>query len=1673
MKKISRRLLLVIATVLAALCLVLGACGGGAVKLTFETNGAPAVEAMEVAKGEQYTLPQPVWEGYSFEGWFTDAQFTGSPVTTGTAEENVTFYAKWEKQAVITLDLGGGSLSAGTTLYLKANENLYQFMKDYVPEKADSRFGAWYIGDKELSSSYPMPAEGVKLTAHYMTKYTVEVYLQTLDGTSYEKGEDVIDYAYAGTPMTPAPDIHGFSVVDNDEAITTKTISENASENLFRLYFDRLTYNVFFVPAYPDGTQADPIEESYLFGTSIELPFDLFARAGYLFEGWATSATGEAVYRVDFDAMCYNGSGEQAAAEMTVEDDVMLYGVWAHGYVDIFGGADGIYLFDENSEDIYLYRGGLLFKGTYNHDAGSFNFVDNNKVLLLGKIYPDGTYAYSNEDRRGFSRTLFIPGVGLDNSTKIYFDAYDGITYSVEKTAGLGSVTEDSKGTYRIDDLGLIIATFTSGPLQDQTLTIRIVNSVNDTPIAAFAVRNEEEYSWGVMYRGVIHEGAFSYYTQAYLLSLDGFGNALLIMGTSYSTYYYRREGDIITLINSSSQVYGVLCRYPEQINGNSIYTVYDADTDHVYTDANGNRLELDGNVGAVYYEGNTVTEGYYAVSGSAFGTVVHFYPQNGAARNFLATEKSDVSYDDAGQPIESVTYSFTEKPLTYGEYYYVADGPYYAPLIVFGDTMETADQVTVYGYDPQARTYAKVLLGSVEYNEKTQTYLFTTLTHYEFPEEISTAIVDYTQLVAFTFGLDTYTASSIFSGTTYYPVAYWYTATFGDGTTNSDEDYSILYHQAEGDATLTLVGEFAVLIDGDTVTAGQYSISQAGIMTIEPYGGETVTYLELDQEAHTFVLLDDLLGTAYGIDIRTGSSNTNESIAFNGKGGATYTLGEDVTEGTYERTEDVTESGNYIFKFTSSGSETKFDFILIPTSSSVYFARYNEKYAGTFTDYETGEELVLDGYGYYAAYTNSSSTTIRGSYYMPEDDAVVFIFALESTQYMIYFDLTEDSFTIRGPEYGSYIVFDNNGTVGIFLEFDGYGKVVVYTLSDEENEDGEYDRIVIDENGEYERTENGYKITYHDGNSTKELRGARGTVTISNLTLRAFFIEHLEVVHTYVNVTDWSVLVLDAYGNVTKYLADGSIERGTYSLFTSELLYYVNASGTDACVYRYDEQAGTVREIRYQQRGYYTEDLEALLFSEAGFMVAGGETRYYYDVAADGTVTLYHQDQESADKNEYGYVSERFVGFQPSIEWGGKIYYENDGFAINFVRNEQNKDKYPVQIGTQDDEPVMASFEQLTFAPTGGSEFTVRGRINLNSQTYECYVIREVSEEGVVSLYAVIGNYRLDLTVHYEGSVGSLQNANNYSVTAMRSEQGFYASTYLSYYYLYYMFTGQGISNSFGYITFVREFNEEGILTEEYLNGLFFENSGVRDSLGNIINLEKAKYEPMKNAAGEPIVNRYVVDYTGEDQIKYHFYIGLSSEYYSVFGVYSYDLVFCREDTIETEDGYTVLVERVASSGAFYNVKLSKAEQEISATTIYVNGNEFIYIVRTFDEDGVTITDSTYYNILLVEGENMDDETLPEYVSATVTETKVKTYYSENGANYVDVDETNHKVLLIAYNNTVFPIESSEYSAESGYAATTYSGRVFTVTIDENGKATVTEVEEPEEPEAPETQED
>lgn len=1662
------------------LCAV-SACGKDIVKLSFETNGGSSIETVEVKKGESYELPVPTRTGYEFDGWFTDENFSGSAVTSTTPESNLTFYAKWTQLYTVTLDLDGGSLST-TSLSLKAGVNLYNAVKELAPSKANHQFGGWFKGDDALSESAVMPSENVTLKAKYKVAYTVELYLQDIeDETKYVKADnDVTGYDWAGTQVSPDEKVEGFDrVIGHESEIASKTLSANASANVFKLYFDRKTLFVFF----DAGEDFDDISFEVKYGEEVTVPVN-FESEGKLLVGW-TADGGETIYKTNVIYSLLRNLAQVSDTEpesFIPQDDMVFEAVWSVGLVDMFEGEDYIFLDPDDAEVVYLYRGGEYFIGSLNTKNNEFRIRNlDEDIVITGKVNENGTFVFQDNGNSNMTYDLFVSGVGVNSDIFLQIDRFDGISY-VEKDEK-GIITVERQGYYTVDESGIYTAHFSDGG-DDFNF---IVGTAGGTD--AFQIRNEEEYALGRdnggLVRFAINDGQLVYFTSVYQMLLDGFGTAVINMGTSTSAYRYTydTETQLITLRTSMGIVAGVF----QIMSGTSVqgYVIYDESSDKTYESENSQAtFTMDGLYSATYFDGTTTLKGVYQVVGTSVlgGSIIRFYSEQGAVGSNPATFTfivKDVEVDtgavgDNDNPITETKYYFEKKHNSYGEYYYRDSDPevlyWYSPLLAVNDGAE--GKATLYGRTKQSE-YVKISEGTIVFDENTKTYMYTADKYFDVEEELVTEPYDLQTVVSFVFNTAVLQTSKGNVG-----VTYWYSVTTKgiDGSDNTTTKLPTATYTS-GDASIFLVGGFIVYNSTDGSFTAVYTVS-GNILTVSTSQG--TMYLELDEENNTFIVLQHAPYTAKEI-IQGNKYTSNQTLAFDGKGGAVYTVKdgetETVYEGTVEKSSEFTAvDGSDIWVFTSSDEALTFKFIRLYASNNNLFSRYNETYNGDYRA-ENGSRLKLDGFSYMAEYFNSDDgTTVKSSYFISESNVVCMII---DNAYR-YFDIKDNKqFTARGAEYGTYILMDNQNATGVYVELDGYGKLSVFTIGNDS------EKNYIDDNGTY--TSDGYEFTlvYQDGSENTTIVGKRGVIQISSSYYNVFVVSHKEVARIYVNETDFSVLVLDENGGAVRYNKMGEREVGEYIIITDNMLYYASTQVEDACIYIYDNEKGVATPFNFPERGYYTSDLGASLqFTKYGFAVFNGTTRYYYNVVND-IVVIYRRanaGETGVVTNEYGFVEEQFGTFAETVEYNDVTYIRNNGFAVLFGRDEATKDKYPVPISKQGEEDYKMPLEDLTFTPSGKVSFNVSGKVKIDGSEFSCTVTR--TDDG--TMYVTVQYFRFYINVTFNG------DRNTYEVTAMEHRRTLPSCYYLNMYYLYYMLFGQTLVNNVGEIAIITDYDEYGVAAEKsYIQGTFGEGSLMYGVDGEILSFNTDDY------VYDEETKIYTVNFKGVDGYDYHLYFAIGSTYVgSGYNVYA----MTREETVESADGYKVVFERVIATdtslaqGAFYSIKLFKDDVEIeSAANIYATSlSKVYYVLREKTDDG-KITSTTYYTIEITEktdtGVGSDEEEKNPYIlslidTVTVSCETVETIYSEDGLSFVDLSPTKG-ILLIS--NTVkdeetenettylYLITESVYDDVAGvYTVKNSAGKTFTVKISgEEGSKTaeITEVVEEEQPEESEQQ--
>ena len=1697
-----KKFLLALSLVLCGAASFFAACGPKTYTFSFDTDGGNAIDAVVLEEGKSYDeLPTPQKEGYKFLGWYLSEDLSGEPVDGSvTADGNKTFYAAWEKLGVITLDLNGGTLSGvdGNTLYCEVGSVIYDFMSDYVPVKNGSaEFGAWFVGDNELGHNDEM-TEAVTLTAQYKYGYTIEVWLQDEDLDGYTKSDEVISGSdYVGAKVVADVDVEGYTQVSHEGEVLELTLTENASANVLKVYLDRETYTVAFDANYPGGESAEIVTEDAVYGVGVKLPHN-YTYEGYFLTGWAETPDGEAVYGTGYiDSIVYNSDGGAEEEQLFYPDrNCTLYGVWEKGYeaVDLTAGyscGDYIYLFDEAGEDIYLCRGDRYFIGRYNNKTQTFAFFSEewDETFQLNGVLDlvNRTFIYVNEQSGNYSAVYYSVGGGVNEKIRLLFDFTDyvGIVYRTIDEAGNYN---DSKGTYEINEDGDYVVTFTDGDLTGETMTIRLViltNTSTGETSNGFMVRNEEEAEIGQVLRAAVNdEGDVVYYRGYFSVEFDGFGNVEYGTGSdTTTTYSYVMDEDMGGFRVISGSTVQFTAKFVN-VNGTRFYVVYDEDHDRTYTAEDGSTLTTDGLFNATYTPANgQAAEGYYTlVAGSVFGGEIVYFYSEGAEYAFIVDEViTSGSVGEDGKEETVYNYTLESRPAGYIEYTYwtpdEARRP--APLLVLNDS--ASGSASAYGYNEGTGKYVKVSSGTYTFDENSGRYSYNAVTvDADADIDVGEDEPDLRTVKSVVFG-----TGVVSSSTASYNVNYWYTAEIEDG---SAINYSRVY--TSGEDTLSITASFATIeIDGNAAQTGVISSSaeDGAVLAIgitDQFSGTTTYYyVRLNEADNTFTLLDQMPYSASRVTF-DGMIDEEETLAFDGLKGAVYTADGQEYAGTFADSGEQTSAGYDIYNFSADGKT--FKFILLTNGTTVYFEIYNDSLpAGMYVSSGDYGRLQIDGFGATAVYTDADGNSYEGLYSVADGALTLY-----TENGYIYFDLISEGgsytdFKVRGAEYGNYVLLDNQYAQNLYFELDGYGGLKVFTA--ENNDEGETERNYIDENGSYVSDDEGvYTLSYTQGGAAKTLEGTLGVYNLgSGSGLRVFVVGYEDIIATYIDPTDWSILILDAYGNVRRYDEYGSAEYGSYTIITDDLLYYVNTAGTDASLYEYDTAAGTITPVSLRARSYYTMELESLQFTEYGFAIFNGDTRCYYEVGANNNVTIYTQEPDNVKANEYGFVASDFGTFGNTKEYEGKTYYMNDGYSLTFERKEATADKYPVLVNTgSGQDPVEAKLKDLVFVPSGGTEFTATASVSLSglSQSLRGTVVREADGEGGYDTYLKLSTsggayFRMDITLEYAGlEVGAVSS---YEILTMSLINNTTSATYQMMYYLYSMFGMQAPENTYGSIDMTTVYNEDGEAGDPVLNASFGQSTGAYFLDGTLISVEGITY------VTDELTGYLRADFEGPDGYAYSIYFTIGGGY---LGTYAYNLgAIVRWEQLTTEDGIEVEIGRVVGSeggqlGAIFDIRLTTADdKKVEADSIRYIGEDLYVIAREYEKIAVTdgngqpvlgedgeqtykngkVLSTRYYKIELAGGTAASGEVvIPVYTGVTVTEVEVTTYNTADGSGYVDV--SGGKVMLISVGGATYGALDSTYDEATSTYTVTVSGKVFTVAV-KDGSAVITEQQEEE----------
>ena len=311
---------------------------------TFNANGGSVNTTSRTFNIEgALSLPTPTRTGYTFTGWKVASAAgnwkngdTYSASTSSVAAGkygDVTLTAQWDAVTnAVTYEYAGTHYpnipALPTTKYYSYNSSV---SVEATPTLTGYTFSGWTTNDVTVSDGkFTMPDKTVTFsgywTANTNTKYTVETYLQNLDGNDYTKSSEGKTGTTGATVNASTAAPAGFSY-NASKSTVSGTVKADGSLVL-KVYFDRNSYKVSYMygSVVPANAPAVPAEATVKYGAAVSVAAEPAAVPGYTFHGWTTS-----------DATVTNGSFTMPA------EAVEFTGKWTPiEYIATFDYGDGL-----------------------------------------------------------------------------------------------------------------------------------------------------------------------------------------------------------------------------------------------------------------------------------------------------------------------------------------------------------------------------------------------------------------------------------------------------------------------------------------------------------------------------------------------------------------------------------------------------------------------------------------------------------------------------------------------------------------------------------------------------------------------------------------------------------------------------------------------------------------------------------------------------------------------------------------------------------------------------------------------------------------------------------------------------------------------------------------------------------------------------------------------------------------------------------------------------------------------------------------------------------------------------------------------------------------------------------------------------------------------------------
>ena len=381
--------------------------------------------------GKDITLATPSKQGYVFDGWYDNADLTGSAYTSDRLKNlasDVTLYAKWSPaQYKITYDLGLGSTYATMPAY----SDTYTVDSPVVlpvPVWTGHTFKSWDLNGMNITTTAGLLGD-VTVKAIWnedVFKITYKLNNGTLPDEDYATTHYYGVSESLPTPKRSGYDFKGWYMDENFTTATYKTVDATVSEDV--TFYARWTLNTYTIyynlgSAKSNGGTFD--KESQTFNVNEDVELNVPTWEGHTFKGWVTEDNEvitkiskgtykdmklTAAWNTDSSTISYETNGG------TINDDNV-------NYRHLLGDSEGL--------PYNVTKPGYVFKGWY----------DN--AELLGDVYTQTKKSeskdmkfYAKWNGAVYSYTFKLDGGTLAKDSNINDEFFDETNNTIKETFG-------------------------------------------------------------------------------------------------------------------------------------------------------------------------------------------------------------------------------------------------------------------------------------------------------------------------------------------------------------------------------------------------------------------------------------------------------------------------------------------------------------------------------------------------------------------------------------------------------------------------------------------------------------------------------------------------------------------------------------------------------------------------------------------------------------------------------------------------------------------------------------------------------------------------------------------------------------------------------------------------------------------------------------------------------------------------------------------------------------------------------------------------------------------------------------------------------------------------------------------------------------------------------------